>query len=223
MSEYFEKIHIPFDHQQLCKEFIASTRTLPPVMMGKHFGGWSVTASTASYSDGWVQELPPSSVEAKTIAEVRENNLKLNFKGPQYYRTPTELCTGEIKKVIDFLSTEDYFPCRARYTVLKAGCSLPFHRDYPEWLYGVRLHIPIITNKSCFFEYAQEKRHLAADGSAYLLKINMIHRVINEGDKERVHFICDFFDLKQKTQFNKFTAKDQNIVGGQNPKPSAGR
>jgi aspartyl/asparaginyl beta-hydroxylase (cupin superfamily) len=98
--------------------------------------------------------------------------------------------------------------------MLKPGSETPFHRDYPEWLYGVRLHIPIITNPNCIFEYEHEARHLPADGRAYLLKINRIHRVCNFGVSDRIHFLCDFFDTKQKTNFNKFTERDRlNLKG----------
>lgn len=210
--ELFETLHIPFDIKTLENEFLQNTENLMPVMTGKGFGGWSVTSSDGSYEDGWLKSKPLFDAKEKTIQEVRDANAAVNFKGPQHYRTPTNLCFGEIKKVISYLEENGFFPCRARFTLLKAGGETPFHRDYPEWLYGVRLHIPIITNPQCFFEYEEEKAHLKADGTAYLLKINRTHRVYNHGATDRVHFLCDFFDTKQKTQFNKFTAQDfENI------------
>ena len=148
----------------------------------------------------------------KDMNELKQTKKKLQFKGPQHYRTPTELYGKQISKIIERLDSEGFYPCRCRYTVLKANGNTPFHRDYPEWLYGVRLHIPIITNAECFFEYEQGQAHVPADGSAYLVKINKTHRVYNNSSSDRVHFLCDFFDLNQKTKFNKFTEQDRDRV-----------
>lgn len=209
-SENFETLSIPFDIHRLRDEFLNNTKNLPAVMVGPYFGGWSVTSSNGDYRDGFATQKPFIDANETTIEEVRQTLQEVGFKGPQFYRTPTSLCVGEIKKVIDYLNENDFYPCRARFTILKKGGSTPFHRDYPEWLYGVRLHIPIITNEFCFFEYENERQHLNADGSAYLLKINKTHRVENSGSEDRIHFLCDFFDTKQKTRFNKFTEEDRN-------------
>lgn len=211
-SENFENLSIPFNIEKLRTEFLENTKRLPPIMTNAYFGGWSVTSSNGDYKDGWLPQNTYFNAKEKNIEEVRRNNSKAGIKGPQFYRTPTELCVGEIKNVISFLEENGYFPCRARFTILKAHGYTPFHRDYPEWLYGVRLHIPIITNEKCFFEYENERKNLLADGSAYLLKINRTHRVINESDYDRVHFLCDFFDTQQKTKFNKFTEKDRQQI-----------
>ena len=176
-------------------------------MMSAHFGGWSVTSSNGEIEDGWLKKKPLIDSKEKTIEELRAVHESIGFKGPQHYRTPTALCTGEIAKIIQYLDQEGFFPCRARYTILKAGGNTPFHQDYPDWLYGVRLHIPIITNEDCFFEYTENhKKNLRADGSVYLLKINKVHRVFNQSTQDRVHFLCDFFDTRQKTHHNKYTA-----------------
>jgi hypothetical protein len=213
-NSLFETLNIPFSIDLLQKELVASIANKDPIMTGKGFGGWSVTSSNGSYEDGWLKSKPLFDAKEKTIEEVREANLAVGFKGPQHYRKPTEICTGEVNKVITFLNENGFFPCRARFTLLKAGAETPFHRDYPEWLYGVRLHIPIITNIRCAFEYEDEGRHLPANGQAYLLKINKTHRVYNRGATDRIHFLCDFFDTQQKTEFNKFTEKDrQNLEG----------
>lgn len=212
-SENFEKIHIPFDIKKLQEEFSLVYQSYEPVMPGPSFGGWSVTSSDGDYRDGWVSQKKYFDAKESSLEDVRERNQQLGFKGPQFYRTPTQICTGQIQSIVDFLDREGYFPCRARYTVLKANSSIPFHRDYPEWLYGVRLHIPIITNAHCFFEYEGEKKHLPSDGSAFLMKINKMHRVYNDSNDNRIHFICDFFDTQQKTKFNKFTEEDFKKVG----------
>lgn len=211
-SENFETLQIPFDIEKLRAEFLENTKGLPPIMPNDYFGGWSVTSSNGDYKDGWLPQNTNFDAQDKNIDELRVSNAKNGFKGPQFYRIPTALCVGEIKKVISYLDENGFFPCRARFTLLKSGGYTPFHRDYPDWLYGVRLHIPIITNEKCIFEYENEKRHLNADGSAYLLKINRVHRVLNEGEQNRVHFLCDFFDTQQRTRFNKFTEKDRENI-----------
>lgn len=212
-SEWFEQLDLGIDINALREEFYRLSAKFEPVMTSHFFGGWSVTSSNGSYLDGWMKANPMVDAKDKNMDELQETKKKLNFKGPQYYRQPTEFCGPVIRDVVKKLEENGYFPCRCRYTILKAKGSTPFHRDYPEWLYGVRLHIPIITNEHCFFEYESAKAHMPADGNAYLVKINRTHRVYNDSNLDRIHFLCDFFDLNQLTHFNKFTEIDRKNIG----------
>lgn len=212
MDEFFEKLKIPFCIQTLKNEFLENTLNLPPTMLSQHFGGWSITSSSGDIADGWLKATPFINSKEQNIDQLRHYNNSIGFKGPQAYREPTRLCTGEAKNILDYLNEQSFFPCRARFTILKPGGGTRFHQDYPDWLYGVRLHIPIITNENSFFEYEGGfKKNLKADGTAYLLKINKTHRVFNNGTEDRVHFLCDFFDLNHKTVYNKyFKAQSEN-------------
>ena len=59
-----------------------------------------------------------------------------------------------------------------------------------------RLHIPIITNPNCFFEWQRadgsiESVHLPADGSAWLVRVDLSHRAVNRSNEPstRVHLL----------------------------------
>ncbi len=205
----FEKLDIIFPIHSYIEHFQKVVSQLPPVMTSAHFGGWSITSSDGDYKDGWVYQRKVTPESANSIEDVRAFNNKINFKGSRAYRTPTNICSPELKEMIEQLNGLGLFPCRVRFTQVLPGGDTPFHRDNPPDIYGVRLHIPIITNSECFFECEAGKAHLPADGSAYLLKVNQMHRVYNHGPFTRVHIIMDVYDTKGITQFHKFTAADR--------------
>ena len=49
-----------------------------------------------------------------------------------------------------------------------------WHLDYSK-----RIHIPLITNESCFFIIEETKIHLPADGSVYLVDTTKWHTFVN--------------------------------------------
>lgn len=212
MDDLFEKIDIPFDINLLKLSYENSIVGLPPVMLNPFFGGWSITSSTGDYKDGWNTENPTIDATQENETEHLNYLNKIKFKGAQSYRIKTELCINEVNRIIDYLDRNNFFPCRARYMLLKPGGATGLHQDYPSWLYGVRLHIPIYTNTDCYFEYEKHKMNFLADGSAYLVKVNRKHRVYNYGNTNRIHFICDFFDLEQVTNYNKFTEENLKAI-----------
>ena len=173
------------------------------------YGGWSLTSSNGDYRDGWVFGDSYVNNTADTPEALIEQNRSNNLKGAMAYSKPTQLCIGEIAKLISWLESEGFYPRRARVMLLKAKGKSNYHRDYPGWLYGVRLHIPIKTNSGALFICDEGAAHLPADGSAYLLRVNRMHQVVNSGDTDRLHFICDFFDTKKKTSHHQFTDEDK--------------
>ena len=65
-----------------------------------------------------------------------------------------------------------------------------------------RLHIPIITNPNAFFEWKLpdgriESVHLPADGSAWLVRVDVTHRAVNRSTEpsERVHLLMGLAEL----------------------------
>ena len=48
----FEELNFQFDVEKLRAHVVEKVLPLPPHMVGKFFGGWSVTSSTGSYLDG---------------------------------------------------------------------------------------------------------------------------------------------------------------------------
>jgi hypothetical protein len=112
---------------------------------------------------------------------------------------------------MDFLMQSGLSPRRARIIRLSKGLRSSWHRDGPDNLYFVRLHIPIITNPGCIFEAKDadvtEVAHMPADGSSYILRVNRMHRVSNLGTEDRFHLVMDVWDTVGLTQHHRFTEK----------------
>lgn len=66
-----------------------------------------------------------------------------------------------------------------------------WHRDAPSEIPFYRLHIPILTNPKCLFVWEEKKLHLEANGSAYIVCVNKMHKVVNHGDSDRFHLVMD--------------------------------
>lgn len=64
------------------------------------------------------------------------------------------------------------------------------HSDGPT---SKRLHIPIETNESAWFQIEETRYHLPADGSAYLVNTTKNHCVGNDGDSPRTHIVSVLF------------------------------
>jgi hypothetical protein len=177
--------------------------SLQPTFPTPSFGGWSVLSSNGALEDGWHggHKLWDKSVDkAAVAAELKSQNMKRAVE----YVVPTEICQGYLKEVIEIISGAGFMPHRARITNLPAGKSSSWHQDCLQEHYGVRLHIPIFTNPECFFETETEKEHLVADGTAYLIYVNRMHRVVNGGTSDRYHLVMDVRDLKNASQFHRY-------------------
>jgi len=69
---------------------------------------------------------------------------------------------------------------------------LPDKRNYSWHLdYSARLHIPLITNESCFFIIEEQKYYLPADGSVYWVDTTKWHTFVNANRNEfmRSHIV----------------------------------
>lgn len=209
----FEKWSVKFDVEKLQKHLRETILPLEATYQSPAFGGWSVLSSTGSHTDGWFQGhklLDPQYDHEK----VREEFRKANVKKSAEYTLPTEICHGYLQEVIDVISSYQLQPHRARVVQLAAGKSSSWHRDSPDDNYAVRLHVPIQTNPGCFFETETEQAHLEADGSAYFLYVNRMHRVINNGSQHRYHLIMDVRDTTQVTKFHRYQDFMQSLKKG---------
>lgn len=82
---------------------------------------------------------------------------------------------------------------RTRFAKLAPQSSIKPHIDY-NTEYGVRLHIPIITNLGCSFGGIDHdgkivEAHMPADGSVWYINPGVKHWAKNDGDQERIHMI----------------------------------
>ena len=193
-----------FDIERLKSHFREFVLPLEPVYQSPAFGGWSVLSSNGSYKDGWHRGHRLFNEDEKKTEQVKDAFIKAGIKRSQEYVVPTEICHGYLQEVMSQLSSHGLNPCRVRIIQLAAGMSSIWHRDYADHEYGVRLHIPIITNSGCFFETETEREHLVADGSAYFIAVNRVHRVINEGSTHRYHIVGDVKDTQGITKYHRY-------------------
>lgn len=83
---------------------------------------------------------------------------------------------------------------RTRFANLSPQSQVKPHIDY-NTEYGVRLHIPIITNDGCVFGGIDpvtgeaNERHFPADGSVWFINPGVKHWAKNDGNEERIHLI----------------------------------
>jgi hypothetical protein len=146
--------------------------------------GWAVTSRDGSVDDG-VRRIPTKSAAGK-VADGKGNKRGV-------MRTP--LCSGYLAEVMDGLGAMDIAPYRARFMLLESeGEEMPFHTDATREAW--RLHIPLVTNPDALFQWRLpdgriESVHLPADGCAWLVRVDVMHRAINPagGAQARVHLL----------------------------------
>lgn len=166
------------DVEKLKAHFLHSVKSFEPILYKdnnvKYFG-WAVTSRDGSMEDG-----------------VRRISTKV--KSPRGI-TPTPICTGYLGEVMERLDDLGIAPYRARLMQMDAeGEAMPFHVDATKETW--RLHIPVITNPASLFEWQREDGtvesvHLPADGSAWLVRVDVNHRAVNRstGNSSRVHLL----------------------------------
>lgn len=91
-----------------------------------------------------------------------------------------------------------FFP-RAMLALLPAGCKIAAHTDGHEMRSRPhKIHIPITTNEQTFFFHGPEKRYNFKVGQAYEVNNDKLHGVENLGDSNRIHFIFECIERKEK-------------------------
>jgi len=140
--------------------------------------GWAVTSRDGSVGDG-VRRIPTK----------KGAHGNVNTRG--VIRTP--ICTGYLAEVIDAVEELGISPYRARIMLLEnEGEEMPFHTDAAREAW--RLHIPLVTDPKALFQWQLpdgriESIHLPADGSAWLVRVDVLHRAINSSPGARVHLL----------------------------------
>lgn len=179
---------------------------IPSVQQHPSFYGWSVYSRDGSVSDGWTSASASINQEM-SLREMRAALERSKAGTIESAKCPTEICHGYLLELMQFFEANELSPRRARIICLPKGGTSIWHRDGPDNLYAVRLHVPIITNSECFFETESERAHLPADGGAYFIKVNRIHRVVNGGASDRFHLVMEVKDAKHITKFHQFNGR----------------
>ncbi len=166
---------------------VAPTPSQPYYDNGAEYVGWAITSRDGTVTDG-VQQIaldpkvrPSNALPAR--AAVR----------------PTPLCQGAVKGVLDSLALLGLKPFRVRMMALQdRDFHMAWHVDSKQESW--RLHVPITTNPGCFFDWKVGgqviRRHLPADGRAWLVRVDQQHRAVNElvGGGTRVHLLMGLLD-----------------------------
>jgi len=154
---------------------------------GASYTGWAITSRDGTIHDG-VQQL------AKQPGRRRPGEAPA-----QAAVLPTPLCAGPLKAALEALAAAGLKPFRARIMALADDAfTMAWHADakHESW----RLHVPIVTNPGCFFEWKVDerllRRHLPADGRAWLVRVDRLHRAVNErqGAGVRVHLLMGLLE-----------------------------
>ena len=208
MSLIYEKIPLAIDIEALRDHFLKTVQPLPAVFQSDAFGGWSVLSSNGDYKDGWHLGHKLYQTPGMTREELLKAAKAAGLSSTMLFNRPTEIHTGPMADLVRQISEKGLNPRRARIIILKAGKASSWHRDGADDAYAVRLPVPIITNSGCLFEIETKdgiiSEHLPADGSAYLIKVNRVHRVINHGDTDRINFVTNIYDTNR-------TSKDHRL------------
>lgn len=157
------------------------------------YDGWSLTSRDGSISDG-----------VKQISRSKTAHPIDSRRGTR----PTALCTDVPMNVLNTIRALEIGPFRARIMRLaNEGMSMKFHRDAQKESW--RLHVPIYTNPASFFEWdlgsiPTTRIHFPADGSAYLVRVDLLHRAVNQcADAAiRVHMIMSLAQVPSRRIFS---------------------
>lgn len=111
-----------------------------------------------------------------------------------------ELCTPIIKELEELYNGK---VAMCGFNKLGPGCSMPLHRDQssgnepfsPYYYVLRRFHIPIYTNEKAFIKVNGEHKHMKV-GECWEFNNNHRHKVWNDGDTDRIHFIIDILPYK---------------------------
>jgi Aspartyl/Asparaginyl beta-hydroxylase len=221
---FYEKLNFTVDIERLREEVKQSVFTLGEhIVQGKEyetpqyhgFGGWSILSRSADWQDGWESfQLEDGTTLEKFIPD-RELLLKaLKYFGIAHsleHDKPTQAYVGEIKKVIDQIEELGFYPRRARISCLKAGSKSLVHRDADASEYMARIHIPLWSNEKCVHISDGEHLHMPADGSVYMVWVNIWHQIRNDSDEDRYHLIIDAYDTKRITKYFKYNGNFEQL------------
>jgi hypothetical protein len=166
------------DAEALRAHFFAHVQKMPSTPYRDNrvdYIGWAVTSRDGTLDDG-----------IRRIASGSPNVRGVN---------PTDACSGSLAQAMDLLGRSGLKPYRARIMQLESeGAEMPLHTDANKETW--RLHIPIVTNPNCFFEWRRADGsiasvHLPADGSAWLVRVDVQHRAVNRSNEpsHRVHLL----------------------------------
>lgn len=203
-----ESVPFGFENGDLWNEVKDFLEKNPPAVRSPAVSGWALQAPPGSENPihaGWEMDFCPY-------------NGPLN-RGPTW--TPRDPNEAALKPIQDFdQNTAAMFPKmalllnnlearglvmrRARIIRLAPGSTMKWHQDGSKFIYQARIHIPLKTNSSCFFESEFGQAHFPANGELHFVHINRPHRALNLGNEERYHFVAHVWDTNRFTKHHHY-------------------
>lgn len=205
-----EKIQLDVNISELIESLIPLFEKYSPVVRSPAVSGWAIQSTNSSYKDGWSMDFCPyNGPQNIGPTWTPQSQTERSLRPIQDYVLPTELTTKSMSHLLRRLEEMGFNPRKARIIKLSAGTESTWHQDGSRKFYQVRLHIPLKTESTCFFETKAGRYHMPADGSAYLVHINKPHRVVNPSSLDRYHFVTNIWDQKEITRHHRYKL-DQN-------------
>lgn len=209
MVEISERINFGYDIPQIVSELKPILDSYSPAIRSQAMAGWAIQSTDGSHLDGWGFDFCPFNGPGNCGPTwTPQNEQEEKLKDVQKYTQPTQILTPSIRQIIASLEEKGFCPRKARIIRLSPKSSSVWHQDGSSKFYQVRLHIPLITNSECFFETQQGRVHMEADGAGYLVHINRQHRVYNQGEQYRFHFVCHVWDTKHLSKEHCYSQLD---------------
>jgi hypothetical protein len=209
ITRHLEKANFSFDVERLqlhIQEHVVNHD--PTMLMGDVWGGWSVWSGTGFSRDGFQISSGATFMSDDNGAFSEDQSAVASW----LQTVPTEICSGYLADVMNEIKKRGLYPCRARIARLVPNSASSWHRDCPAERYMVRLHIPIFTNEKCLFfvededTKEQQGMHLPADGTAWFVSTNIIHRITNDGQEDRLHLLMDVTDKYGFSKYHSISA-----------------
>jgi hypothetical protein len=172
ISTNYENLKFDFSINEVLKDEYKNSNGYNDVLKGK-ISSWTID---------WPMEKdipipPPFAANNKLFPELK---IELPFKIQERYKF------GYFKDMCRKFG-EDMF-CRSRITVHDTGAEIKKHTDD----HGLRLHIPIVSNKESKFLFGDRlnKQYVMEVGYMYFINATVPHSTINNGPT-RAHIISD--------------------------------
>lgn len=217
MNSIIEVLPIKVNVKTINDEFYWIKKLYEPVWQGSefgynNFGGWSIQSRTGDYREGWEM-----GIEKCTKNGVINYNLAkhLNISHPFEINKISEIFKYRCDSILKTLNTIEqlgFYPRRTRITVLKAKSKSITHTDAPSDIYLHRIHIPLITNEKCVHIIEGTPFHMKADGSVYMLPVNVMHQIVNDSDSDRYHIIMDAYDTKNISKYYPYKGDINKLI-----------
>ena len=209
-----EKLPITFDVSKLQDYYRTTVKQWPAIWQNDQFGGWSILSTSGDYADGFQQGHLYFVTDAtgRSRFDYERAHREAGFTWPKMHVNFTQVGTDYVASMIQQIRDLRLNPHRARWTIITPSGATTWHRDMADNLYGVRLHIPVITNPDCAFITDEGSFHMPADGSCYLVAVNKMHKAVNLGQEDRIHIIMDVIDDSGVSQHHTLEQHIQNYA-----------